>query len=89
MNAIGTAVIVTTCGGEFRGKVVGYSRTFYDTEEKLYKVSGPKIVTTTRTVELDNGRKLITGDWCPRCEQRGDCCLSDSKYTILAISKWA
>lgn len=64
-HKIGAKVIITTCNGEFRGKVQGYSKSF--SGDTLYKVSGPKIISTVRNAVVDTGQKLNTQVDCSKC----------------------
>ena len=74
MYSIGTKVIVTTCSGEYRGKITGYARFSHTSiENDAYKVSGKNIQSTTRKVTLDDGRKLFKGATCDICENSEGC----------------
>ena len=71
MTEIGKSVIVTTCQGEFRGQITGYGKGFQN--ERLYQVSGPKILTQVKSYKEDRGQKLNTSIHCPKCDNSVDC----------------
>ncbi len=76
MYDLGTKVIVTTCSGEYRGKITGYSPWDFNYINDAYNVSGPKIITKTKKVILDTGQVLKKGSTCPTCDSKKDCCFS-------------
>ena len=67
---LSTRVTISTCGGEFEGKVVGF---IHRSNETLYKISGPEIISTTsiRSIKVINGQKNPLFDTNP--EACSDC----------------
>ena len=69
---VGAAVIVKTCGGWYRGKICGYAQYGFERVIDAYNVTGDNIITKTREVFTDTGRKLPKENPCLSCAQK--CC---------------
>jgi len=73
MKRIGTKVIVTTCSGEHRGKITGYTPWGFNLNKDAYQVKGDNIITITRHLLLDKGQELKKGNMCKSCNSK-PCC---------------
>lgn len=78
---VGDSVIVATCSGEYRGKVRAIEPWGFVSNDNTiaYHVTGPDIITFTKQVEHDNGRKLYRGAMCGTCEISKDCIFNVEK----------